>query len=68
MPDERARALIEARRLLLRLSRLSAELDAGELRELAVRILRHYPDDGMIRLIAGETIWLEWPQREAGRY
>jgi hypothetical protein len=66
MPDERTRALIEARGLLLQLSRLPPELDARGLRELAVRILRHYPDDGMIQLIAEETMWLEGPRR-AGR-
>ncbi|WP_425020013.1 BPSL0761 family protein [Paraburkholderia caballeronis] len=63
LPDERTRALIYARGLLLQLSRLPPELDACGLRELAVHVLRHYPDEGMIRLIAGESIWLEWPQR-----
>ncbi|PZR48473.1 BPSL0761 family protein [Paraburkholderia fungorum] len=61
MPDERARALVAARCLLLQLSRLPPELDAYGLREQAVRVLRHYPDDGMIQLIARETIWLESP-------
>ncbi|MCG5077519.1 BPSL0761 family protein [Paraburkholderia tagetis] len=63
MPDERTRALIYARSLLLQLSRVPPELDACGLRELAAHVLRHYPDDGMIRLIAAESIWLEWPRR-----
>lgn len=62
MPDERTRALIYAGSLLLQLSRLPPELDACGLRELAVLVLRHYPDEGMIRLIAAESIWLEWPR------
>lgn len=66
MPDERTRALVYARGLLLQLSRLPPELDACGLRELAASVLRHYLDDGMIRLIAAETMWLEWPRR-AGR-
>lgn len=66
MPDERTRALMYARGLLLQLSRLPPELDACGLKELAVRVLMHYPDDGMIRLIAEESSWLEWPQH-AGR-
>lgn len=48
MPDERARALVAARCLLLQLSPLPPELDAYGLREQAVRVLRYYPDDGMI--------------------
>ncbi|WP_408583686.1 BPSL0761 family protein [Paraburkholderia tropica] len=63
MPDERTRALIHARGLLLHLSRLPPELNAGSLQELAVHVLRHYPDEGMIRMIVRESIWLEWPQR-----
>lgn len=47
----------------MHLSRLPPELDAGGLQELAVHVLRHYPDEGMIRLIAGESMWLEWPRR-----
>lgn len=63
MPDERARALILARELLLELSKPHESVDDKVLRERAVHVLRHYPDVGMIALIAGETSWLEWPAR-----
>ncbi|WP_027198524.1 BPSL0761 family protein [Paraburkholderia sprentiae] len=62
-PVERTRALREAGRLLYLLSRLPSELDGLGLRELAVRVLRHYPDDGMVQLIASQTTWLEWRER-----
>lgn len=60
MPDERALALIRARELLLDLSRASEVIDAQQLRERANHVLRHYPDAGMVALIARESSWLEW--------
>lgn len=63
MPDERARALIRARELLVELTQLRGTLDAQALRERANDVLRHYPDDGMVALIATETAWLDMPER-----
>lgn len=61
MPDERTWALIVARNILLQLSDAPGALNAYQLRVHAMRALRHYPDDGMIQLIAQETEWLMWP-------
>lgn len=61
MPDERTWALVVARLILRQLSDAPGALNMYELREHATRVLRHYPDDGMIELIAQESVWLEWP-------
>ncbi|WP_429361956.1 BPSL0761 family protein [Paraburkholderia sp. MM5496-R1] len=61
MRYERTRAPREVRGLLLQLSRLPSELNACGLRELALRVIRQYPDDGTLRLIAEQTMC--WPQR-----
>ena len=58
MPDERTRALICARELLLELSLHPERLHARQLRERARHVLRHYPDDGLIASIAKESTWL----------
>ncbi|MFM0091777.1 hypothetical protein PQR46_33310 [Paraburkholderia sediminicola] len=58
MPDERTRALICARELLLELSLHPEGFDARQLRERAGHVLRHYPDYGLIAMIARESIWL----------
>jgi hypothetical protein len=63
MPDERTLALIRARELLMELSQHSETFDEHALAERANHVLRHYPDDGMIALIAGETSWLDCPRR-----
>lgn len=63
MPDERAPALIRARELLVTLSQSRGSLDMQELRERAKQVLRHYPDDGMIALIAKRTVGLDLPGR-----
>jgi hypothetical protein len=63
MPDERTLALILARELLVDLSRANEIVDAQQLRERANHVLRHYPDAGMVELIARESPWLEWPRR-----
>ena len=59
MPDERTRALICAHELLLELSLHPEIFDATQLHERASHVLRHYPDDGLIALIARESIWLD---------
>lgn len=61
MPDERTWALVVARLILRSLSDSPGALNAYVLRQHAINVLRHYPDDGMIQLIAQETVWLEWP-------
>jgi hypothetical protein len=63
MPDERARALIRARELLVELTQVRGTLDPQVLRERAEDVLRHYPDDGMIVLITRGTAWLDMPER-----
>ncbi|MEX3944362.1 BPSL0761 family protein [Paraburkholderia sp. BR10937] len=63
MPDERTRALLYARKLLFDTSQMTSTADVNALRERAVSVLRHYPDDGMIALIARQSSWLEWPSR-----
>ncbi|CAE6767895.1 hypothetical protein R70006_03805 [Paraburkholderia domus] len=63
MPDERTRALICARELLLELSLHPERFDARQLQERAGHVLRHYPDDGLIAMIARESIWLDRPRR-----
>lgn len=60
MPDERTQALISARELLLELSLSRGRVNMRALRERATLVLRHYPDEGMISLIARETSWLSW--------
>lgn len=63
MPDERALALIRARELLVELSQSRTSVDTDVLRERAKHVLRHYPDNGMVALIAMETVWLDMPRR-----
>jgi hypothetical protein len=63
MPDERALAIVRARELLMELSMHPETFDAQALAERANHVLRHYPDEGMIELIASETSWLDWPRR-----
>ncbi|MGF6410054.1 hypothetical protein OKW37_001724 [Paraburkholderia sp. MM5482-R2] len=63
MPDERALALIRARELLVELSQSRGRIGTQALRERAKHILRHYPDNGMVALIAMETVWLDVPRR-----
>ncbi|ASL48086.1 hypothetical protein bAD24_III11850 [Burkholderia sp. AD24] len=62
-PDERTRALIYARELLLELSLHPENFDTAQLHERATHVLRHYPDDGLIVQIARESIWLDRPRR-----
>lgn len=64
LPDERVLALLIARELLLDLSLSSETVDLQSLRERATHALRHYPDAGMVELIARGTIWLDWPKRK----
>ncbi|MGF6303352.1 hypothetical protein OKW42_006705 [Paraburkholderia sp. WC7.3d] len=61
MPDERTRALLRARQLLLKLSRANPAGNLERFRQEAVAVLRHYPDDGEVALIATQSSWLEWP-------
>ncbi|WP_207002721.1 BPSL0761 family protein [Trinickia mobilis] len=60
MPDERTRAMLTARQLLFDLSQMTTIQDVNALRQRANAVLRHYPDDGMIALIANRSLWLEW--------
>lgn len=66
MPDERTRALINARELLSDISKMTSAANVGVLRKRAAAAMRHYPDDGMISLIAAQSSWLEWPWRDPG--
>lgn len=61
LPDERTRALLNARRLLSDVAQMKSTADVTALREKAVSVLRHYPDDGMVALIARKSSWLDWP-------
>ncbi|WP_146153230.1 BPSL0761 family protein [Paraburkholderia fungorum] len=65
-PAERTTALMQARDFLLALSTVK-KLDAAALRSRAQSLLRHYPDPGMIGLIADSTEWLEGKQDEPER-
>ena len=60
-PDERTWALIVARLILRSLADTPGSLSENALRVHATRVLRRYPDDGMIELIAEKTEWREWP-------
>ncbi|MGF6809520.1 hypothetical protein OKW30_004646 [Paraburkholderia sp. Clong3] len=63
MPDERTRALLRTRELLIALSQISAVEDMDALRQEAIRLLRHYPDGQIIELIArGSAGWLAAPK------
>ncbi|MEM5329548.1 BPSL0761 family protein [Paraburkholderia sp. JHI2823] len=66
MPDERTRALINARELLSDTSKMTSVVNVKALRQRAAAVLRHYPDDGMLSLIAAQSPWLEWPWRDPG--
>ncbi|WP_322034417.1 BPSL0761 family protein [Burkholderia sp. BCC1970] len=66
MPNERTRALINARELLRDISKMTSAANVNALRQRAAAVLRHYPDDGMISLIAAQSAWLEWPWRDPG--
>lgn len=61
MPDERTRALLRARDLMIELSLAESPEQLLTLRDKAVSVLRHYPDRGEIELIARGGRWLEWP-------
>jgi hypothetical protein len=63
MPDERTRALLNARRLLSDISQITSTTDVNTLRQRAEDVLRHYPDDGLTVLIATQSSWLQWPCR-----
>jgi hypothetical protein len=63
MPDEKALALIRAREQLVDLSQSRGTVDAQALRERANHVLRHYPDEGVVALITGETSWLDLPRQ-----
>ncbi|WP_371880864.1 BPSL0761 family protein [Caballeronia sp. S22] len=65
-PAERKAALLQARDFLLTLSTVT-KFDAATLRSRAQSLLRHYPDPGMIGLIAESTEWLEGKQEEPER-
>lgn len=65
-PDKRTRALINARELLSDISKMTSAANVNALRQQAAAVLRHYPDDGMISLIAAQSSWLEWPWRDLG--
>lgn len=60
-PDERTRALLRARDLLIELSLAESAGQLSTLRDKAATVLRHYPDRGEIELIAKGGHWLEWP-------
>ncbi|WP_374710933.1 BPSL0761 family protein [Paraburkholderia terricola] len=61
MPDERTRALLRARELMIELSLATSSEQLLVLRDRAESVLRHYPDQGEIELIAKSNRWLEWP-------
>ncbi|WP_152976984.1 BPSL0761 family protein [Burkholderia pseudomallei] len=58
-PDERTRALLRARELLLDIAHAPATAEVCHLRERAKAVLRHYPDEGLVSLIAKDSLWLE---------
>ena len=60
-PDERTRALLRARNVMIELSRAESPTQLETLRDKAIAVLRHYPDRGEIELIAKGGRWLEWP-------
>lgn len=64
MPDERTRALINARNLLLDIAVTTSSEDFNAMRQRAITVLRHYPDDGLISLIAEQSSWLQRPCSE----
>lgn len=61
MPDERTRALLRARDLMIELSLAESPEQLPTFRDKAMTVLRHYPDRGEIELIAKGGRWLEWP-------
>ncbi len=61
MPNERTRALLRARELMIELSLAERPEQLPTFRDKAVTVLRHYPDRGEIELIAESSGWLEWP-------
>ncbi|WP_076882798.1 BPSL0761 family protein [Burkholderia pseudomallei] len=63
MSDERTRALLNARALLSDISKMTSTPDVDAFRQRADAVLRHYPDDGLIALIARRSSWLRWPCR-----
>ncbi|SAK66295.1 hypothetical protein AWB78_02397 [Caballeronia calidae] len=65
-PRERTIALLRARELLQHMSVLQDTVNTAALRSKAAGVLRHYPDDGMIKAIAGESKWLETRDDAAG--
>jgi hypothetical protein len=60
-PDERTRALLRARQLLLDLPRANPTASIEQFRVQAIGVLRHYPDAGEVEIIARQSSWLEWP-------
>jgi hypothetical protein len=61
MPNERTRALLRARELMIELSLVTSSEQLLVLRDRAETELRHYPDQGEIEFIAKSNRWLEWP-------
>lgn len=59
--EERTRALLRARDLIVELSLAESPTQLETLRDKAIVVLRHYPDRGEIELIARGAQWLEWP-------
>jgi hypothetical protein len=59
--EERTRALLRARDLMVELSLAESPTQLETLRDKAIAVLRHYPDRGEIELIARGARWLEWP-------
>ncbi|WP_250481723.1 BPSL0761 family protein [Caballeronia sp. NCTM5] len=65
-PDERTNALLGAAKLLKKLAKRRKDVEISTLRSEASRLLRHYPDAGLLFLIARQSTWLAAPNLDTG--
>jgi hypothetical protein len=68
MPDERSRAILQAREFLVRLAHGGVRSVPSHVRNEALRLLRHFPNENDVEILARRCPeWLGLPESPAER-